>query len=92
MIEHLGVAPRPGLIPNPLLRAIVGAFLKVLYTRVQGGAQRQLPGLIPHMVRWSFSYLPLPPTMDAIRDGRPVDWSADEAAFNARREKYLLYR
>jgi uncharacterized protein YbbC (DUF1343 family)/CubicO group peptidase (beta-lactamase class C family) len=32
-----------------------------------------------------------PATMDAIRNGTPVDWSADEAAFNARREKYLLY-
>jgi uncharacterized protein YbbC (DUF1343 family)/CubicO group peptidase (beta-lactamase class C family) len=33
-----------------------------------------------------------PATMDAIRDGTPVDWSADEAAFNARRKKYILYR
>ena len=33
-----------------------------------------------------------PATMEAIRSGTPVDWSADEAAFNARREKYLLYR
>ena len=33
-----------------------------------------------------------PATMEAIRSGTPVDWSADETAFNARREKYLLYR
>jgi len=33
-----------------------------------------------------------PATMEAIRSGTPVDWSADEAAFNSRREKYLLYR
>src|SRR5262249_4581753 len=33
-----------------------------------------------------------PATIDAIRDGRTIEWSADEAAFNARREKYLLYR
>ena len=33
-----------------------------------------------------------PPTIEAIRSGTPIDWSADEAAFNSRREKYLLYR
>ncbi len=32
-----------------------------------------------------------PATLDAIRSGSPIDWSADEAAFNARRKKYLLY-
>jgi uncharacterized protein YbbC (DUF1343 family) len=32
-----------------------------------------------------------PATLDAIRSGATIDWSADEAAFNARREKYLLY-
>jgi uncharacterized protein YbbC (DUF1343 family) len=32
-----------------------------------------------------------PATLDAIRNGTPIDWSADEAAFNARRSKYLLY-
>ena len=32
-----------------------------------------------------------PATMDAIRNGTPIDWSPDEAAFKARREKYLLY-
>ena len=31
-------------------------------------------------------------TIDAIRSGTPIDWREDEAAFNARREKYLLYR
>ena len=33
-----------------------------------------------------------PATMDAIRNGTTIDWSSDEAAFNARRDKYLLYR
>jgi AcrR family transcriptional regulator len=70
--ENLGAAPRPGRIPNPLLRAVVGGFLKVLYTRVQGGAQKQLPQLIPDLVRWSFTYLPLPAAMDAIRELQPV--------------------
>jgi AcrR family transcriptional regulator len=72
--ENLGAAPRPGLIPNPLLRAVVGGFLKVLYSRVQGGAQKQLPQLIPDLVRWSFTYLPLPEPMNAIRELRPISF------------------
>ena len=32
-----------------------------------------------------------PATLDAIRAGMPVDWHDDEAAFNARRMKFLLY-
>jgi len=32
-----------------------------------------------------------PATVDAIRSGTPIDWRDDEAAFNARRMKYLLY-
>ncbi|HEY8182317.1 MAG TPA: exo-beta-N-acetylmuramidase NamZ domain-containing protein, partial [Thermoanaerobaculia bacterium] len=33
-----------------------------------------------------------PATLDAIRNGTAIDWAADEAAFSARRSKYLLYR
>jgi uncharacterized protein YbbC (DUF1343 family) len=33
-----------------------------------------------------------PETLEAIRAGRAVSWADDEAAFSARREKYLLYR
>ncbi len=69
--ENLGVAPRPGLIPNPLLRAIVGGMLRVLYTRVQKDAQTELPGLTPDLVAWSFSYSPLPEAMQSIRELRP---------------------
>ena len=32
-----------------------------------------------------------PATLDAIRAGTPIDWHDDEAAFNARRMKFLLY-
>jgi uncharacterized protein YbbC (DUF1343 family)/CubicO group peptidase (beta-lactamase class C family) len=32
-----------------------------------------------------------PRTLDAIRAGQSIDWSADEAEFAARRAKYLLY-
>jgi AcrR family transcriptional regulator len=70
--ENLGAAPRPGVIPNPLLRAVVGGFLKVLYSRVQGGAQKQLPALIPDLVRWSFTYYPLPDAMNAIHELLPI--------------------
>jgi len=70
--ENLGAARRPGLIPNPLLRAVAGGFLKVLYSRVRSGAQRQLPALLPDLVRWSFTYYPLPEVTDAIGELRPV--------------------
>ena len=33
-----------------------------------------------------------PATLDAIKSGTPIDWSADQAAFSARRSKYLVYR
>jgi AcrR family transcriptional regulator len=70
--ENLGAAPRPGPIPNPLLRAVVGGFLKILYTRVQGGAQKQLQALIPELVRWSFTYYPLPDALNTIGELRPI--------------------
>jgi AcrR family transcriptional regulator len=64
--QHVGAAARPGLIPNPLLRAVVGGYLKVLYSRVQDGAHKQLPALIPDLVRWSFTYYPLPEALNTI--------------------------
>jgi AcrR family transcriptional regulator len=70
--ENLGATPRPGIIPNPLLRAIVGGFLKVLYSRVQDGAQEQLPALRPDLVRWSFTYYPLPEPLNTIGELRPI--------------------
>lgn len=69
---NLGAVPRPGIISNPVLRAIVGGFLKVLYSRVQDRAERELPTLIPDLVRWSFSYYPQPRAMDAIRELHPI--------------------
>jgi AcrR family transcriptional regulator len=70
--ENLGAQPRPGIIPNPLLRAVVGGYLKVLYTRVQRGEQKELPALIPDLVRWSFTYYPLPDTINAVRELEPI--------------------
>jgi len=68
--ENLGVPRRPGRIPNPLLRALVGGFLKVLYTRVQSGAQAELSTLTPDLVAWSFTYYPLPASVEALRELR----------------------
>jgi AcrR family transcriptional regulator len=70
--ENLGALPRPGIIPNPLLRAVVGGYLKVLYSRVQSGEQKQLPALTQDLVRWSFSYYPLPASIDSLRELRPI--------------------
>jgi len=56
--KNLGAKRRPGIIPNPLLRAVIGGYLKVLYTRLQRGEQKQLPALVPDLVRWSFTYYP----------------------------------
>ncbi len=33
-----------------------------------------------------------PATLEAIRNGTAIDWRDDEAAFNGRRSKYLLYQ
>ena len=70
--KNLGAKRRPGIIPNPLLRAVIGGYLKVLYTRLQRGEQKQLPALVPDLVRWSFTYYPLPDTMNAVRKLRPI--------------------
>jgi AcrR family transcriptional regulator len=74
--KNLGVAPRPGIIPNPLLRAVVGAMLRVVYTRVQRGAQAELPALTPDLVTWSFSYAPLPEAMQSVGQRQPTQMSA----------------
>jgi AcrR family transcriptional regulator len=70
--ENLGAPARPGLIPNPLLRAIVGGLLRVLYTRVQSGAHAKLQSLTADLVAWSFSYHPLPGAMEAIGELHPT--------------------
>jgi AcrR family transcriptional regulator len=70
--ENLGAAPGRGTIPNPLIRAVVGGFLKVLCTRVQSGAHAQLPALAPELVAWSFTYEPLPKVMHAGGEPEPA--------------------
>jgi AcrR family transcriptional regulator len=69
--KNLGAAPRPGTIPNPLLRAVVGGMLRVIYTHVQKGTQAELPALTPDLVTWSFSYSPLPEAMQPILELQP---------------------
>jgi AcrR family transcriptional regulator len=70
--SSLGVAPRPGPIANPMLRGVIGGVLKVFSARVQNGTQRQVPLLVPDLARWAFSYYPLPPSIDAIRELTPA--------------------
>jgi AcrR family transcriptional regulator len=73
---QLGATPRPGIVPNPLLRAVVGGFIKVIQSHIARGAHRQLPALVPDLVRWSFSYYPLPESVDAVRELRPLAGSS----------------
>jgi AcrR family transcriptional regulator len=68
--ESLTLAPRPGTIANPILRAISGGLARVMYTRTQGGEQTDLPQLVDDLVSWTTSYAP-PATMTRFRDPKP---------------------
>jgi AcrR family transcriptional regulator len=70
--EHLGLAPGPGPIPNPVLRGVVGGIGAVLYTHVhQRRRERQLMEEIPSLVRWAMSYWPAPASMLDLVDPAP---------------------
>jgi len=56
-----GLQLPPG--PNPVLRAIIGGFNRVLYTRARSGHYSQLSGLVPALVEWATSYYPVPRSM-----------------------------
>jgi AcrR family transcriptional regulator len=77
--ESLGLAPGPGTVPNPVLRAIVGGLNNVLYTRVQSGRQAELLKLVPDLVRWATSYYPALPSVTALLS-RPIDGQPPSAA------------
>jgi AcrR family transcriptional regulator len=68
--ESLALAPRPGTIANPILRAIVGGVARVMYTHVQSGEQTDLPRLVEDLVRWATSYA-IPAAMSDLRDPKP---------------------
>lgn len=74
--ENLGVATVPGMIPTPILRAIVGGLSKVFYARAQSGRQGQLRKLVPDLMWWLTSYYPAPAeVMEMLRahQSRPTD-------------------
>jgi AcrR family transcriptional regulator len=75
--ENLGVATVPGMIPTPILRAIVGGLSNVFYTRAQSRRQGQLRKLVPDLMRWLTSYYHAPAeameTLLAPYQSRPTD-------------------
>ena len=74
--ESLGLIPRPGTIPNPVLRAVVGGLNKVLYARVQSGEHEQLRELVPDLATWTTCYYPAPLSMMTLQDPQPSHPSA----------------
>ncbi len=68
--KSLALAPRPGTIANPILRAIVGGVVGVMYTHAQSGEHTDLPQLVEDLVRWATSYA-VPATTIDFRDPKP---------------------
>jgi AcrR family transcriptional regulator len=69
--ESLALAPRPGTIANPILRAIVGGVVRVMYTHTQSGEQTtDLPQLADDLASWATSYA-VPAAMIGFRDPKP---------------------
>jgi AcrR family transcriptional regulator len=70
--ESLGLEPRPGVVANPILRAVVGGLNKVLYTQVVTGTYSRLPTLVDDLVQWAACYHPAPRPILNLRDD-PTD-------------------
>jgi len=79
----LSLAPRPGTIPNPVLRAVVGGISRILYTRVQSARQDELLDLVPDLVKWASSYTS-PPLMTNFRDPPPTRPNPSEGLWGGR--------
>ncbi|HEY0317046.1 MAG TPA: TetR/AcrR family transcriptional regulator [Solirubrobacterales bacterium] len=45
-------------MPEELVRAIIGAFYRVIYDRLQSGREAELPGLVPGLWDWAMGYPP----------------------------------
>ncbi len=56
--ERLGVDPGPGVVPNPVLRALIGGLSRVLYMQAQSDRDAQLLDSVEELARWMTSYLP----------------------------------
>jgi AcrR family transcriptional regulator len=68
--ESLALTPRPGTIANPILRAIVGGVVRVMYTHTQSGERTDLPQLVEDLASWVTSYAAVP-AMTGFRDPKP---------------------
>jgi AcrR family transcriptional regulator len=69
--DVLGLTPGPGMIPNPILRAVVGGLNSILYVRAQSGTHNQLRELVPELVAWITSYYPAPASIVTLKDSPP---------------------
>jgi AcrR family transcriptional regulator len=70
--ESLKLERGTGLIPNPILRALVGGVTHVLNSWVRVGRERRLKKLVPDLVDWVTSYYPAPEAIKTLRDPRPT--------------------
>jgi AcrR family transcriptional regulator len=68
---RLGLPLRPGPIPNPVLRGVIGGLSAVLYNHMQGARRKQLLELVPGLVKWATSYWPPPPELLNFSDPGP---------------------
>jgi AcrR family transcriptional regulator len=66
--ESLGLEPGPGMVANPILRAVVGGLSKVLYTQVVDGTRGGHSTLVDDLVRWTTCYSPAPAAILNLND------------------------
>jgi AcrR family transcriptional regulator len=69
--DSLGLPPGPGLIPNPVLRGVVGGLNMVLFVHVRRGEHARLLELVPDLMQWATSYWPAPMSMMTLVDPAP---------------------
>ena len=69
--DGLKLSRGQGMIPNPILRALVGGVTHVLNSWVSVGRERRLKKLVPDLVKWFTAYYPAPETIVTLRDPQP---------------------
>jgi AcrR family transcriptional regulator len=58
--EVLQQEPTDGMVPNAVVRAVVGGLNRILYSRVRHGQRTELRQLVPDLMRWVTCYRPTP--------------------------------
>lgn len=71
--ESLDLERGTGMVPNPILRALVGGVTHVLNSWVRVGRERRLRKLVPDLVDWVTSYYPAPEAIVTLRDPQPTE-------------------